>query len=139
VIAAIAAEIGGALHRRQAEPHRPFAARRNDAIEANPQRPRIALEGEFDGPPGQRLGLAIEHPLGGLGRPVARARRPPGRIARPALPEPPLRIAADLFLQGILQASVSPSRLQFRLPLQGAKGAQFIMRVRQFLVLSLQH
>src|SRR5262249_35170665 len=60
-----------------------------------------AFEGEFDGPPGQRLGLAIEHQLGGLGRPVARAGRPPGRIARPALPEPPLRIAADLFLQGI--------------------------------------
>ncbi len=96
-----------------------IAARRNDAVEAKPQRPRIALEGEFDGLPGQCLGLAVEQELGGLGPPVARAYRPAGRIARPAFSEPPRAPRPTRFCRGFTGISIL---LRPQHPLPSAKG-----------------
>jgi hypothetical protein len=45
-------EIGGAAHQRQSQLHRPPAARRNDAVEAQPQRHPVARERELHRPAG---------------------------------------------------------------------------------------
>src|SRR5437870_4322062 len=84
----------GIAHRRQSQLHWPPATRRNDAFQAKPQCRRLAREGKFHGPPGQRLGLAVEQDLGDLGRLVAGAGRPSLGITGPSLPEPSLGIAA---------------------------------------------
>src|SRR3984893_10087014 len=101
-----AAEIGGIAHRRQTQLHRPSAARRNDAVEAQPQRHPVAREGELHGPPGQRLGLAVEEELRSLRRLVARTGRPALRIARAALPEPSLGIAGPALQETPLRVPV---------------------------------
>ena len=88
-----AAEVGGGAHRRHLELHRPTAARRNNALEAEPYRRRITRQRKLDGLPGQCLGLAREQQLGGLRRLVAGAGRPASGIARLAPPEPASGIA----------------------------------------------
>jgi hypothetical protein len=115
-----AAEICSALHRRQAELHRPPAARRDDALEAQAQRCRIPPEGELQSHPGQRLCFAVEQQLGGLGRLVAGAQRTAVGIARAARDEPAILVPARLFLPRLflpppvlarnLQALTLPSR-----------------------------
>jgi hypothetical protein len=74
---------GGALDRRQCEFYGAFAARRQDALAAQPHRSRVAGESELDRSARQRLGLARQKRRGGKRRLVARAGPAPGRIARP--------------------------------------------------------
>jgi hypothetical protein len=74
---------GGALDRRQCEFYGAFAARRQDALEAQPHRSRVAGESEFDRPARQHFGLTRQKCRGGKRRLVARAALSPLGIARP--------------------------------------------------------
>jgi hypothetical protein len=55
---------------------------RDDALEAEAQRRRVALERELDRLSGQRLGLALQQAFRRERRAVAAARRPAGEVAR---------------------------------------------------------
>jgi hypothetical protein len=84
-------DIGGGLDRRQGEFDRALAAWRQDALDAQPQRRRVACQRELDGLAGQGLGLALEQ-CRGDGRFVARAGPAPGGMARaPLFERPPTR------------------------------------------------
>jgi hypothetical protein len=80
-------DVGSAADRRHGELDRPLPARRDDAVETDPQRSLAAAERELDGLPAECCGLAVEERLGGERCLVARAARAPRRIARPALLE----------------------------------------------------
>src|SRR5271165_96790 len=74
-------EIGRLAHRRERERHQPLTMRRDQAVETEPQRGRVATESELDGLAGQGLSLALEQPLGGLRRVIATPARAAGGIA----------------------------------------------------------
>ena len=76
-----AKDVRRAVDRRQSELDRAGAARRDGAVGAEPQRRRIAGEGEFDRLAAQRRCFAIEQQLRRPGRPVDRAARPTARIS----------------------------------------------------------
>src|SRR5262249_21161165 len=104
------------------------AARRNDALEAEPQRRSLTFERELDGSSGQRLGFAVEHQLGRFRRLVAHSHGPPLRVTRPALPEPAIRVAAHLFLHGIYRHRLV---LAFMAPTSGCRvECQSSVRIR---------
>ena len=63
-------DVGRSRDRRQIELYRPRAPRRDDALEAEPHRCRVTVEGEFHDLPGQRLGFGVEQCLGGARRAV---------------------------------------------------------------------
>src|SRR5215472_8968620 len=77
-------DIRRALDRRQLELDRPFAADRQKAFDAEPQRHRVAGERRLDGLARQSFSLAREQLCGGEGRLVARAGPAAGGITRPA-------------------------------------------------------
>src|SRR5215472_3366668 len=87
-------DIRRALDRRQLELDRPFAADRQKAFDAEPQRHRVASERRLDGLARQSFSLAREQLCGGEGRLVARAGPAADGIARPAFLErmPPYRV-----------------------------------------------
>jgi hypothetical protein len=78
-----------AADRRQSELDRPFATRRDGAVETKPQRRLIAGQRQFDRLAGQRRGFAIEQHLGRPSGPVRGAARPAARIAGLALRKRP--------------------------------------------------
>jgi hypothetical protein len=80
---------------------RPLPARRDDAVETDPQRSLAAAESELDRLPAQRLGLAVEERFGGERCFIARAGTAPRRITRPPLLKRPSRPPRWLFLQRI--------------------------------------
>src|SRR5260370_42510338 len=94
-------DVGSAVYWRHGQLDRPFAARRDDAVETEPQRSLAAAESELDGLPAKCFGLAIEKRFRGERCVIARAARAPRRIARPALFERPSRPPYWLFLQRI--------------------------------------
>src|SRR5262249_39047063 len=57
-------DVRGATERRQVEPHRALAARREYPIETEPQRKGIAGKRQFDRLAGQSFRLAVEQHLG---------------------------------------------------------------------------
>ena len=67
--------------------HRPVAAARVDALEAEFQRRRVAAQRQFDRPLGDVLRVALEQSLDDERFAVARADRPPRRVAAFALDE----------------------------------------------------
>jgi hypothetical protein len=87
-------EIGRLAHWRQRQRHQPLAMWRDQAVETEPQRGRVATKGEFDGFAGQGFGLALQQQLGGQGRFVAT----PARAASGVAGTPLLEWAAPLFL-----------------------------------------
>jgi hypothetical protein len=87
-------EIGWFAHRRERQRHQALAMRRDQPVETQTQRGRVAAEGEFDGFAGQSLGFALQQHLGGEGGSVTRATRPTRGIAGTAL----LKWASPLFL-----------------------------------------
>ena len=64
-------EISWHAHRRKRERNQPLSVRRDHTVETEPQRCRVAAEGELDSLPGQGLGLALQQQLGGPVRSVA--------------------------------------------------------------------
>jgi hypothetical protein len=78
-----------AFDRRKLDGGCAVAARRQEPVETEFQRGRIALERELDGLAGQGLGLTVEGVLHRPSRPVSRPARAPGGIAGPALFEGP--------------------------------------------------
>jgi len=87
-------EIRRLAHRRERQWHQPFAVRRNETVETEPQRGWVAAKGELDGFAGQGLGFALQQQLGSEGRSIARSARPAGGVAGTAL----LKWASPLFL-----------------------------------------
>jgi hypothetical protein len=53
-------EIGRLAHWRKRQRHQPLAMRRDQAVETEPQRRRVAAKGEFDSFAGQGFGLALQ-------------------------------------------------------------------------------
>ena len=76
--------------------HGPVAARRDDAVEAEPQRQGVTAEGKRHGFAGQRLGFAVEQSLGGARRVVSAPLRLAGGIAR--LPFHEMALCGPLYL-----------------------------------------
>ena len=92
-------DIGYVRDRRQIEMHGAVAARRDDTVEAQPQRQGVAAEGKRHGLAGQRLGFAVEQCLSGARRMVPASGGSPGRVAGLALDKVPLRGPLRLILQ----------------------------------------
>ena len=76
-----ARKICGIAHRRELERRDALAPWRRNAVEAHPQRRRVAVEGEFDGLTRQGLRLAVQQQLHGACGAVSRSARAPGRVA----------------------------------------------------------
>ena len=99
-----AEDVGRAVDRRQSELDRAVAARRDGAVQTEPQSPWIPGEGKFDRLAAQRRRFAIEQQLRRPSRPVDRAARPPARIPRPPLRKrstsTPFSSCCCCFLQG---------------------------------------
>src|SRR6202043_498383 len=85
--------------RRQIELHMTPATRRNDAVEAEPHRPDIAVEGECHSLPGEGRDFALEQSLGDARGVVSAPRRLAGGIAGLTLDEVALGGALDLIIQ----------------------------------------
>jgi hypothetical protein len=97
----------------QLQLHRAFSARWQYAVEADTQRGDVALLGQLDGLPSQRVCFAVEEYLGSQRRSIASAWRLAGRIAAFSWSEPSARAAPSLLCSCIF--SHGPL-LQFILP-----------------------
>src|SRR6516162_8900979 len=96
-------DLGRLSDRRQIEMRGPRAAWCDDAVEAEPHRRRVTVEGECHDLSGQRLGFAVEQCLGNARRLVAASRNSPGCVAGLALDETAFGSSLNLLLQEIIR------------------------------------